>query len=457
MLDAYRLGGARPWVAAALVVVALLLATFTRGAQAQAQTLKISFDGDLTSCSGDPSLDGPVSVTFTATPSTSGSDTIIEVAFGADAALSVAVPTADIEAIAQAVASAGGTIEVSLEPTSLGAPTNCVASGTLKISVSTSGGQISGDAPASSVLTFAQVQTFANRFFGKIQSQIKSTFGGKGSSFGADASGFNARGMAAGSGNRPPIGVWMGYSYTDTENDFVTTAFDSKRHDLLVGFDVMPADNWLLGVALGLERTESDTRFNQGEQKTTAMTVAPYVGVLLSDWLTVDGTVGVSTVSTDQFRTAGATRVTSDVEATRVFFNVNATATRAFGSVLLTGRTGMLYATQDDDSFRESNGALIPGNRSSLGRLLLGGEVAYSAGAWEPYVGGTFQHDYTRTSAVFAPGVARPKNDDSDVLFSAGIRYFGDNDLAGTLEYSTVLGRRNLDENTFSANVRWKF
>jgi outer membrane autotransporter protein len=263
--------------------------------------------------------------------------------------------------------------------------------------------------------------------------------------------------MAAGDGNRLPIGAWAGYSYTDTENDFVTTAFTSKRHNVVMGLDTMPKENWIVGVSVALERTSVNTRFNGGEQDITGISVTPYVGYLLSDWLSIDAAFGISSVSTNQFRTSGGARITSDVDSTRVFGNINATGTWTFGSLLASSRAGLLYATQDDDGFRESNGNTFQDNRTSVGRFLLGGELAYSAGSYEPYVGATFEHDFTRTRVNFAPGVAQPKADDSDVLFAVGLRYYGGDDVSGSIEYTTLLGRRNLDEDSISANVRWQF
>jgi outer membrane autotransporter protein len=227
---------------------------------------------------------------------------------------------------------------------------------------------------------------------------------------------------------------------------------------VLFGVDAMHGDNLLMGVALGLDRTDVRTRFNAGEQGVTGMTIAPYIGVLFSDWLTMDATFGYGDAQTDQFRTtAGGARINSDVESSRVFGSVNATATHAIDRLLLSARTGALYATQKDDSFIESNGTVIPESRTNLGRFLLGGELAYAAGNWEPFVGGTYQYDFTRTETVFAPGVAQPRNDDADLLFAVGLRYYGDDGLSGAIEYNKLIGRRNLDEDTISANVRWTF
>jgi outer membrane autotransporter protein len=255
------------------------------------------------------------------------------------------------------------------------------------------------------------------------------------------------------------MGAWAAYSRTDTKNDFVSTTFASDRDDFLLGFDMRPNDTMLLGVSLGLERTTTDTYFNRGEQDTTSITVAPYVGALLTDWLSVDASIGYSDVSTDQFRTVPGTgaRVNSDVESYRLFANGNVAATYSFGNLVASAQAGLLWAKQEDDEFQESNGITVGSNSTHIGRLLLGGELAYTAGAFEPYLNLMFQHDFSKTQQNFAPGVLAPENDDNDLLVALGLRYYGKNGLSASVQYSTLRGRQDLSEHSYSAYVRWAF
>lgn len=436
-----------------LVRLALAAPLLILAPHVHAQTLTITFDANVFGCT-DPTLNGTQSFSFTSTGQTSGADTLILVDLGSAGTFTVPVPTSSIDALA---ASVGQSISI---PFSDSDPTSgCVTEGTLIISVSGAGGPLLDPAleAGNEVTTPTELDAFVRGPALANSNRIRSALRGAGTGVQAMNGGFTVNGMAAGNGASPRYGAWFGYSYTDAKSDFASTAFSADRHSVLVGIDTMPGDNWLLGVSFGLERSSVDTRFNAGEQTITGMTLAPYVGVLLGDWLTFDASAGVSTLSMDQFRTQGAARVTSDVDSTRLFANANLAASHAFDRVLLTGLAGMLYATQRDDDFRESNGTLNAESRVNVGRLLLGGEAAYTAGAFEPYVSGTFEYDFTKTSQAFAPGVARPKNDDTDVLFAVGVRYFGDEDISGSIEYSRVIGRSNLDEDTFSANVRWPF
>jgi len=419
--------------------------------------LDISFVGRAFMCD-DSTLNGPINISFSATGESSGGTTIISVNLGGDlGSFEVEIPKEQTDAIIAAVSASGGKLEQEIPQQHVGpSGAGCYIEGTLILSVEGSG-QVGPNAPGNVVTSTAGLSNFLRTELPAISNRVGAAFRGAVTGFALSGNVYSVSGMAAGEGDRPPIGAWAGYSYTDSKNDFSSTAFSSDRHTFLFGLDTMPADNLLLGVSMSFERDDIDTHFNGGEQRTIGFSVTPYLGLLLNDWLMLDAAIGIGILSTDQFRLAGATRVSSDVDSTRIFGNVNATATWAFDKVLASGYAGMLYATQDDDDFLESNGTSIPDIRTNLGRFLLGGELAYAAGAWEPYVSGTFEYDYTRSTVDFAPGVAQPDYDASDVLFAVGLRYFGNNNVSGALEYNTVLGRNDLSEHSFNANLRWEF
>lgn len=437
----------RRWTSFTAIFVALSLLLFA--GPSAAQTLTFTLSGEATNCEFSQD-EGPVEVSFTV----SRGDGVAEVNLGGNLG-SIPVDAGSFDEIIDAVAQSGGSFTISIVDESLGDPSFCLFNGTITFSLS--GGGIGPNSPGNLATTQTLLDNFVRQALPAVSSRIRTLFSGAGNGMLASANGVTVSGMAAGNGDRPPIGVWAGYSYTDSKNDFASTAFTSTRHNVLLGLDTMPSENFIVGVSVALEHTSVHTRFGGGgEQDITGISVTPYAGYLLSDWLSVDAAVGVSTVQNDQFRTAGGARVTSDVESTRLFGSANVTGTWTFAEVLASARAGFLYATQDDDSFVESDGTPFGDMRSTVGRFLLGGELAYSAGAWEPYTGATFEHDFTRTRLTFAPNEA-PKSDKSGVLVAVGLRYFGTEDLSGYIEYSTLLGRRNLDEDTFSANLRWEY
>jgi hypothetical protein len=265
-------------------------------------------------------------------------------------------------------------------------------------------------------------------------------------------------GLNAGDGTLP-IGAWVSYSYSDYDNDLISTAYDGNRHTVLGGIDFAPWESTVLGIAVGYEDGDTDTTFNLGELETDGYTIAPYFGYLFTDTWSVNFSFGYSDLEYDQFRTDPITggRVTSSPDAERWFgmFNLNGLTT--YGNWILGGRVGTLWARSEVDAFVESDGTSVTEARSKLGSWSIGGDAAYSFGEFEPFVSATYEYDYSMTEIAVTTG-PQPDNDRDDVLFAAGLRYFGaNNGISGNLNWTRRLGRENFDEDIFTASIRIDF
>jgi hypothetical protein len=252
-----------------------------------------------------------------------------------------------------------------------------------------------------------------------------------------------------------PFGAWVSYSYSDLSS----TAYDGNRHTVLGGIDFAPWESTVLGIAVGYEDSDTDTTFNLGELETDGYTIAPYFGYLFTDTWSVNFSFGYSDLEYDQFRTDPITggRVTSSPDADRWFgmFNLNGLTT--YGNWILGGRVGTLWAKSEVDAFVESDTTAVAEARSKLGTWSIGGDAAYSFGEFEPFVSATYEYDYSMTEIAVTTG-PQPDNDRDDVLFAAGLRYFGTNNgISGNLNWTRRLGRENFDEDIFSASIRVDF
>jgi hypothetical protein len=265
-------------------------------------------------------------------------------------------------------------------------------------------------------------------------------------------------GVSAGE-DGPSYGVWASYSYADFSNDFVATLLDGHRHNVLFGADMTPRDNMVLGVAVGYESASIDTDFNGGDQDTDGFTVAPYFGLVLSDSWNVSASVGYSNLNTDQFRTDPVlgTRITSSPDSDRWFGTLNVNGYTTWNDWIFIGRVGMLQARSVQKSFDESDGSAVGRFTTKLGQWNAGGEAAYSWGKFEPFVRATYERDFSQTQLTVIGTGPQPSTDDDNVLFGLGARYYGDNGLSGNIEWYKRLGRKDYDEDTFSATVRWEF
>ncbi len=266
---------------------------------------------------------------------------------------------------------------------------------------------------------------------------------------------FSSRGLAAGDHLDVPFGAWVSGSYSFSEDDSVA-AFKSDRINLTGGLDATMNDNLILGLAFGLETTDSKTTSNNGQADTYGYTVAPYLAYLIDDTLSVDFAAGYSFLSHDQAR--GPQRsITSDTNSNRVFFAGNGNWGQTYGNWYVSARAGITWLSSELDAVVESDGSFVPGSVFRIGQVSLGGEAAYSYGEWEPYVGATFNHAYSKTRRLFGGGVTAPDDDRSDLLLNTGVRFFGDSGLSGGAEYSTLLLRDNFIEHSFQFNIRAEF
>ena len=263
-------------------------------------------------------------------------------------------------------------------------------------------------------------------------------------------------GVNAGDGFAHPFGVWAAFDHTDFEDDTGGLGLDGDTNSLLVGADFSPWVGTAFGVSFGYEDSDVDTLFNGGDIQMDGFSVVPYMAFYLSDHvgvgfdLTSDISIGYSSLDLDLSRTVGGARVSGSTESDRFFFAGNLTAGQSFGDLYVSGSTGILVSRADIDSFTDSSGALIADQRSEFGQFRLGGEAAYAWGSFEPYADVSWLYAYDREKSIVV------SDDVNSFDVGLGLRYYGDSFSSG-IGYSTILGRDNVDEDTFSVQIRGDF
>ena len=227
------------------------------------------------------------------------------------------------------------------------------------------------------------------------------------------AGGLRIRSRSAGDGWDYGYGFWASFQHSDFEDDFAVTAFTADTDMVLVGADISPRDDVVFGVALGYETTDANTTFNGGELESDGLIVVPYLAGLADIgllFLAVDASVGFTRLDIDQFRTDPATgaRVTNSADSNRVFFSGNVSTGKSYGNWYVSGRAGILIASEDTDGFTESDGTAVADNRTRLGRFLLGGDVAYTWNSFEPFASVVYEKDYDFDKIVTATSRSPP-------------------------------------------------
>jgi hypothetical protein len=317
---------------------------------------------------------------------------------------------------------------------------------------------ISAATPSSVATAPILLSTQVTAVTGAIGARIGDALRGVASGPRKTASGFmwqGQSGLNAGDGVTS-YGVWGSYSYSDFKNGLSSTALKGNRHNLLGGVDISPWESTVFGVAVGYDRSDIDTDFNQGNQKAVGTTVSLYAGRVLNKTWSLDASGGYSKVDNDQYRTASAVRVTSTPSGDRSFFNMNLNATTQSENWIFAGRTGLLYARSNQNSFTESNGTAVSKLTTQLGQFAIGGDVAYSFNKFEPFAKLIYENDFSMQKITAASG-PQPTNDNDNFLLGAGLRYFGSKGMTGNLEFTKRLGRDNFQENTLAATLRMDF
>ncbi len=341
-----------------------------------------------------------------------------------------------------------------------GSMCNLAFNGTLE---RTSGVVIGPDSPSTAlleyVLSYTQTQQVATEISNATTGFLHGTRSSRGPS--GDQNQFKVEGAAglnAGDGTTTPYGVWGSYSYSDYDNDLSSTAFDGNTHSFLGGIDFGFWENTVMGVAFGYDNGDIDTTFNGGHQDSDTYTIAPYFGALLTDTLSLDFNIGYSYVDYDQFRTlpGTTTRVSSSPDADRWFGALNLNGLFYHDNWIFGTRVGALWSKSVMDSFTESNGTVIAESRSKAGTAVIAGDVAYSYNNFEPFVNLSYEYDFQLREISVTTG-PQPVNDDDDILFSAGVRYYNNNGISGNLEYTKRFERDNFDEDRISLTVRADF
>ncbi|MDX1518917.1 MAG: autotransporter outer membrane beta-barrel domain-containing protein [Gammaproteobacteria bacterium] len=316
-------------------------------------------------------------------------------------------------------------------------------------------------APGTTLKDAGTIQTEVKSTADPVHNHLRKTLHGDARGQSLNENGFlyeQEAGLNAGDWQIANLGVWLSYNYTETENDFFRTAFESDRHTVVGGIDISPNERIVTGLAVAWEYSDTETAFNRGNLESDGFTIAPYFGALLSDTWSLDASFGLSFVDNEQFRTdpTTAARVTSDPDTDRFYFSANLNGITYLDNWILGGRLGALFARSKTERFTESNGTIVGERVTRLGQLRFGGDVAYNYGNWEPYVSGIYEYDFHFDEIELTAG-AQPDNDRDDLYLSTGLRFYGQDGLSANLEYAKRLLREDFNEDSFTLTVRYDF
>ena len=265
-------------------------------------------------------------------------------------------------------------------------------------------------------------------------------------------------GLSAGDGATLPWGVWANLELSFFEDEFAATAYDADRNAIMLGGDISPRDNMIVGMALMYSMTDIESTFNSGGGDIDTLSIIPYMALRLSEELNLNFDLmgGYGELKINQFRSIAGTQVSSKTSGRRFFISGDLSATHFINDLTLTGIAGMLYAHDRIDDYTESNGSKISAARISFGQFHVDGEVAYSLGRFTPFASLSYERDFTREDLVTA-GPAQPANDSDGFRAGLGLRFYADDNWTGSARFDKTFGRKNIDEYAFSLQVHGSF
>lgn len=284
----------------------------------------------------------------------------------------------------------------------------------------------------------------------------------------------SATGLAAGDSTGSVFGMWGSYSYNDFESDFTFAGtplgYDADAHNALGGIDRLFQGRYLLGVAFGYNNMDTDTPFNGGGQETDGYTVAPYAAILLNDIFSIDLSGGYSWLDYDQNRISpvDGTNIAASFDANRWFIATNLNAVMVVDKFVFGAKVGYLHTDEEQDAYAEAGSAASVGGgvvrtlgqrEIDLSQVVVGGDIAYMAGAYEPFFRAEYRNDVSRDDGIRAGGLpggftSVQPGDDDEVQLGIGVRYYTSWGVTSTFEYQRIEGRSQFDSDLFMFTLR---
>lgn len=291
----------------------------------------------------------------------------------------------------------------------------------------------------------------------------------------ADASAKNWQGwlmQALGDGGASGINPWFAYARSSFDSEVRIAKYSAETDQVQFGADRMLGPDWLLGVALGVESTQTQTRYNGGGQDSDGSQFTVYGSHWLNDTCSLNLMLGYGSSSNDQRRidrddsTAGnPVFVRASFDSSRVFADLSGSTVSQYGRWGGAGRVGLMYAQETVDAYQETGGSTaraVGETEPSVLQAYLSGESSRSFRYADIYGLVGYRRDLSRDKGQGAGGlpanVGETVPDDADEFeLALGARMFRANGFSGSLEWLETFGRKDFSNSTITLIARMEF
>lgn len=261
-------------------------------------------------------------------------------------------------------------------------------------------------------------------------------------------------GRAAGDG-AADTGLWMQATGSLISKTEAGLKLHGKVYNGLVGIDHRFTEDFLGGLAVGYENSNIVTAYNNGNFKGSGVSLAPYVGIVLSSAWTVDLSGGYSWLRYDVDRTNKA--VSGSYDANRVFGSSNLTGSYAVSDWRFQPTVGVQFSREYQNAYTETGNAAVAPGISKTGRASGGSKIGYALENGVPYVKILGEWDFLMPKAVLKGNGDLSRVDRYGGVFGIGYEhYMGGFVGSAELNYNSLL-RQDLDLWTAALRARWDF
>ena len=189
------------------------------------------------------------------------------------------------------------------------------------------------------------------------------------------------------------VNAWARGSFTHVDGDAVS----GNTWNGIVGIDYLVTDHVLVGLLGGLESGDLDFDVAGGATDGTGYTAGAYVGVQLSEQLTVEAFLTHSWLDYDTV----VNTATGSTDASRVMVSANLIGNLPLSeSLIFEPNMRLFYAHELQDGYTLSNGELVGRNTIDSGRISIGPKLHYflnfdDGTNWSMFVSAHGEYDFS--------------------------------------------------------------
>ena len=278
--------------------------------------------------------------------------------------------------------------------------------------------------------------------------------------------------MALGDSGLAGLNSWLALSRSDFDSDVRGARYDAQADNLQVGADRMLGQDWLLGIAVGAENTETQTRYNGGGQQTDGFTLTGYASHWLDEACSLNFMLGYASLSTDQTRidpdesNPGNPAIgRASYDASRLLADFSGSLLRQSGRWIGGSRLGLLYARESIDAYTETglnSPRSVGKSQPELLQFHVSGEATRSFRHLDVYGLMGYRYDISRDEGQVAGGLPAGQektvpDDKDEVELALGARMFRGNGFAASLEWLETLTRDDFSNSSITLLLRMEF